>query len=79
MILSTSNFNFMDLYKERICDEVIHLTPADRKEILKIVKRHNPAEARKYPDGTRIKLDNLTDSVNKQIYELIKRKLNLSE
>jgi hypothetical protein len=68
----------MDLYKEIIINEIMFLSIEDKIEILKIVNRADPSQIYKCSDGTRIRLNNLSDDVIKNIYTFVKHKLNLS-
>jgi hypothetical protein len=68
----------MDIEKEVICCEAIHLSREDKIHILKMVKRYDASMLKKFPDGTRIRLDSLTEDLVQNIYDYMKHKLNLN-
>jgi len=70
-------FNFMDLKKEIICAEAIHLSHEDKIHVLKMIKRYDPQLLNRFPDGTRILLNKLPDTMNQAIYDYINHKLNI--
>lgn len=69
----------MNAYYDIICSEIIHLTRADKIAILKIIKRNDSVKLHRYPDGTRVILNQVPDNVVKMIYEFMKHKLNLPD
>lgn len=58
--------------KDYICEESLHLTKESKIHIITIIKRHDPSVLREFGDGTRIRLNQLPESIILQIYNFIK-------
>jgi hypothetical protein len=69
----------MQVYKEIICAEAVNLSKEDKRAIIRIVKKHDKEKAKRVGGGTRIVLDYLPDNVVKDIYTLIRVKLELPD
>ena len=67
----------MDLQKQIICAEAHSLPKEDRIRILSIIKRYDPDIIKRFPDGCRIDLSLLPESVIQNIHDKIKYILNL--
>jgi hypothetical protein len=66
-----------DVYKEIICSEAKKLTREQRIDVLGIVKRHDTSKAKRFPDGTRINLNQLPSEVILRMYNYVRYKLKL--
>lgn len=67
----------MDLEKEFICEEVPKLPEEDRIRILTIIKNHDESKIKRFPDGSRVNLDNLPEPVLRDLHSRIKYILDL--
>lgn len=67
----------MEIEKDFICEEVPKLSVEDRIRILSIVKNHDAGAIKRFPDGSRVNLDILPETIIQDIYDRIKYLLNL--
>lgn len=67
----------MELEKDFICTEIFNLDRADKIIILSIIKNFDKTKIQEFPDGSRINLDNLPDTIITTIYNKIKYILKL--
>jgi hypothetical protein len=67
----------MDSIKRTIVAEGRNLTDADKREIIRKVKQTNPETLKSSRNGTHIILNKLPDSVVTDIYDFIRKRLNL--
>jgi hypothetical protein len=58
--------------KDYICEEALHLTKDAKIHIMTILKRHDPNVLKPFGDGTRIKINDLPETIILQIYNYIK-------
>jgi len=61
-----------------ICSEVVNLSDEDKKTLMIMVKRHDAHLLKRFPDGTRIVLNKLPPKVVENMYNFVKRRLNLN-
>lgn len=66
----------MDYKKRFICEEVESLNKEEKLHILKIIKRGNAQSIMKYPDGSRVILEELPSEKIEEIYLYINNKIN---
>lgn len=67
----------MDVEKEMICAEIINLSRQEKINIMTIIKNHDQNLIKRFPDGSRIDLDLLPDTVILTIYARIQYALKL--
>jgi hypothetical protein len=67
----------MDVQKDIICHEIVHLEREAKIQIIKIIKQHDASKLTRLNDGTAVNLDKLPSEVINSIYTFIKHKLNL--
>lgn len=63
--------------KIALCREIQLLSKPDLIDIMRILKKHNESIINIYPDGSRVDLSLLSDSVVESLYNVLKYKLNL--
>ena len=69
----------MEIEKEFIVSESSNLDREDRIEILNIVKRYDIKFIKEKRDGSRVRLDRLPEDAVMQIYDFVRRRIEIGD